>query len=118
MRKVRITATKTVGALVEVHLGIDRGPSATLPLCGDARPTRTTVTEAVNCAACIARAQELGLNIEGLVEIPERIRRLINAVRVHAPKAAGFTNTELAGLFRSCHTTADAIAKLAEKSES
>jgi hypothetical protein len=97
---------------MEVHLGIDQGPSATPPLCGAALPTRTTVTEAANCAACITRAQELGLNIEGLVEIPEPIRRLINAVRVEAPEAARFTNVELAGLFRSCHTTASAIAKL------
>ena len=112
MERVRITAARTIGALVEVHLGIDQGPSATLPLCGDVRPTRTTVTEAANCEACVARAQELGLDIEGLVEIPERIRRLINAGRVAAPEAAGFTNTELAGLFRSCRTVACALRKI------
>lgn len=109
---MRITATKTIGVLARVHLGLDDGPLDTLPLCGSRRPTRTTVTEAANCRACIKLAQRAGLNIEGLVAIPESIRRLINAVRIEAPEAAGFTNTELAGLFRSCHTTAGAIAKL------
>ncbi len=109
---MRVTAAKTVGALVDVHLGIDRGPSATLPLCGSPWPTRTTVTEVADCAPCIDRAQELGLDVDGLVEIPERIRKLINAVRVQIPEAAKFTNVELAELFRSCDTTAGAIAKL------
>ena len=48
---MRVTAAKTIGALAEVHLGIDRGPTATLPLCGDVAPVRTTVTEAANQAA-------------------------------------------------------------------
>lgn len=109
---MRITATKSIGVLARVHLGLDDGPLSTLPFCGSRRPTRTTVTEAANCRACIKLAQQAGLNIEGLVEIPEPIQRLINAVRVQVPEAAGFTNTELAGLFRSCHTTASAIAKL------
>lgn len=115
---MRITAVKTIGVLAEVHLGIDRGPTTTLPLCGCTRRAMTTVIEAAKCAACISRAQELGLNIEGLIEISERIQRLINAVRVQAPEAAGFTNTELAGLFRSCRTTAGAIAKLTGKGKS
>jgi hypothetical protein len=114
MRKVRITAARTIGALAKVHLGIDRGPTATLPLCGCTRQALTTVIEAANCRACITLAQQAGLNIEGLVEIPERIQRLINAVRVQTPEAAGFTNTELAELFRSCRTVAGALRKLAE----
>ena len=100
--------------LAKVHLGIDDGPLNTRPLCGrgPTRRTMTTAIEAANCRACITLAQKAGLNIEGLIEIPERIQHLINAVRVQTPEAAGFTNTELAGLFRSCHTVASAITKL------
>lgn len=115
---MRITAVRTIGALAKVHLGIDDGPLNTPPLCGSTRRTLTTVIEAANCRACITLAQKAGLSIEGLVEIPERIQRLINAVRVQTPEAAGYTNTELAGLFRSCHTVACALRKLAERGRS
>lgn len=109
---MRVTAAKTVGVLAKVHLGIDRGPEATLPLCGCTRRTRTTAIEAANCKPCITRALEMGLNVEGLVAIPERVRRLINAVRVQESAAAMFTNVELSVLFQHCHTTASAVAAL------
>lgn len=115
---MRITAVRTIGVLARVHLGIDDGPLNTRPLCGagPTRRTRTTAIRAANCRACIKLAQQAALNIEGLIEIPERIQRLINAVRVRAPEAAGFTNTELAGMFRPCRTLACALAKLTGKS--
>lgn len=115
---MRITAARTIGALAKVHLGIDDGPLNTRPLCGSMRPTRTTVIEAANCRACIRLALRAGVNIDGLIAIPERVRRLINAVRVETPEAARFTNVELAGLFRSCQTVACALRKLAEKRDS
>lgn len=115
---MRITAVRTIGALAKVHLGIDDGPLSTRPLCGSTRQALTTVIEAANCRACITLAQRAGLNVEGLIEIPERIQRLINAVRVQTPEAAAFTNTELAGLFRSCRTVACALRKLTERGRS
>ena len=96
--------------LAKVHLGIDRGAHATLPLCGCTRATRTTAVHAANCGACIARALEMGLNVEGLVHISEHIRRLTNAVRVRVPESAKLTNVQMAGLFQSCHTVSSAVA--------
>lgn len=110
---VRVTAVKTVGGRSRrVHLGLDAGPHATEALCPIARPFRTTAIHAANCGACIARARALGLNIEGLVAIPERLRILINSVRTQSPEAERFTNTELAALLRSCRTAAGALRKL------
>lgn len=110
---MRVTAAKTVGVLArEVHLGIDRGPHSTRPICGCQRPTRTTATEAANCSPCITRALELGFNVEGLVQIPERIRRLTNKVRLQCPEAAKLTNVQMAGLFQHCRTVASAITAL------
>jgi hypothetical protein len=104
-----------VGVLArEVHLGIDQGPHGTRPICGCQRPTRTTATEAANCSPCITRALELGLNVEGLVQISERIRRLTNKVRLHCPEAAKLTNVQMAGLFQHCHTTAAAVTAVRE----
>jgi hypothetical protein len=114
---VRVTAIKIIGALAEVHLGIDQGPTATAPLCGEVSPARTTVTEAANCGSCITRARAMGLSIEGLVAIPEEIRRLINAVRVAVPEAAELTNSELAELLQSCPDAASAVAKLRPTTE-
>lgn len=109
---MRVTAVKTTGVLAKIHLGIDAGPTTTPPLCGCTRPGRTTAIEAANCVPCIARAQELKLNVEGLVAIPERVRRLTNAARLQVPAAARFTNVELAGLIGHCHTTSSAVALL------
>lgn len=108
---MRVTAVRFVGGR-SVHLGLDRGPTRTRPLCGRCGSTRTTAIEAATCRRCIARAHTLGLNVEGLVLISERLRRLINAVRVVSPSAERFTTTELAVLLRYCRTTAGAVRML------
>jgi len=93
---VRVTAVRSCGG-GEVHLGIDRGPSATAPLCPvSGLGMRTTAIHAATCRACIATAVAQGLPVDGLVLIPETIRRQIALLRAKAPEAlAAMSDTEL-----------------------
>lgn len=93
---MRITALRLRSG-GDVHLGIDRGPSATAPLCPvSGLGMRTTAIHAATCRACIAAAVTQGLPVDGLVLIPEAIRRQITLLRAKAPDAlAAVSDTEL-----------------------
>ena len=75
----------------------------------------TTAIRAANHRECVALALASGLAIEGLVEIPERLRRIIQALHVHHKGlTAGRGTVQLAFLLEGCTTVAAALERLQE----
>jgi hypothetical protein len=110
--EVRMTAVYVFGAET-VHLGIDTGPTRTAPRCGARGAMVTTAIRAANHRECVALALASGLAIEGLVEIPERLRRIVQALHVHHEGlTAGRGTVELAFLLEGCTTVASAVERL------
>lgn len=92
---MRVTALLSPGAR-EVHLGLDVGHEGTRPLCpATGAGMRTTAIEAATCRPCVAAALARGLDIAGLVLIPERLRRRMQALRAASAEFESVSDVEL-----------------------